>query len=231
MILHSSIPSDAGHDALREQIERDLRHDLAGCGTAPDEVPEIAAALATAWVVDFRRATLPSLVYPLLASRLLCGLGRRPEAERILRHRIRTGYRADLLLQVMDRGGPSLSSCTLLADGMLRPAASSLCRRGGSWVVDVGRLAGPVDPVLELQLLDRLRRVLNVAADLFDSEQGAGLILLAEARTPSGARRPGLPGGGELCRFSREILERMTPDRGWREAPEVLVQAAGRLAN
>jgi hypothetical protein len=223
MILQSPIASDAGHDALREHIERDLRLDLDG-RDPHHEIPELAAALATAWAVDFGRATLPSLVYPLLASRLLCRLGRRPAAERILRRRVGSGGRADLLLRLMERGGPSLRSCTLLADGILRPEASSLCPRGGAWLVDVGRLAGPADAVLELQLLDRLRRVLEVAADLLDADQGAGLVLLAGAHAPGSAGRQGLPGDGELCRFSRDVLGKTARIRKWKHVPGVHLQ-------
>lgn len=226
MILHPTMPHDAGHDALREHLERDLRAALNGANGVDEAVGEIAAALATAWALDFRRATLPSLVYPLLASRLLCRLGRRGQAEHLLRVRVRAGGRTGMLLKAMEGGGLSLRACTLLADGVLRPAISAICLKGGTWVVDIDRLAGTGDTILELQMLARLRTVLGVAADLFDVDDGFGQLMLDCAHV-----RPGLPRGHELCGIARDVLARAGRDRGWAGIPGVHVQAPGRFAN
>jgi hypothetical protein len=217
MILSLSTTLDPGRAALHRHLERDLREALGAGEHAQEEMGEIAAALAAAWAVDFRRATVPSLMFPLLATKLLCRLGRREQAARLLHRHVPSAARAELLLRVMDRGGPPLAACALVAAGILRPVPSGLSPGGSAWGVEIDRLAGPVEPVLELQLLARLRRVLEVACDAMavDGPRGEIRLLMAAGR----GRRPGVPAGAELCRFARDVLGRAARSRGWVRAP------------
>jgi hypothetical protein len=212
-------------------LEQDLRGVLGVAGDDPGAADEIAAVLATAWAVDFRRATLPSLIYPLLASRLLCRLGRRQQARRLLEDQVPSHRRPGRLLQAMANSGTSLKACALLAAGVVLPDASSLCGQGATWVVDLGRLAGARGPVLELQVLGRLRGVLEAVAGLFDADAGAGQIVLAGAGGPGRGGRPGLPEGPEMCRFARDVLALQARRRAWSRTPGVHLRGADRSAN